>query len=87
MTDDSERLAKRKAGVAWPEAELDAYVAERNAAAANRIFGMIDGNINPATGRPRRKTVVESGKGPHSWVRRGYNPHSAWRTPRREGDL
>jgi hypothetical protein len=86
MTDNSERLAKRKAEEAWPQEQLDQYVAERNAAAMAKIFDKHN-PINPITGRPRRKTIVEREDNAHSWLRRGYNPLSAWRTPRREGDL
>jgi hypothetical protein len=77
--------SQRKHGK-WDDAAEAAYVAERNQAAANRIFGAIDKGINPVTGRAIRKTVVERGKGPHRWTRTGYDPHHHWKTPRRDGE-
>jgi hypothetical protein len=78
--------SQRKHGK-WTDAQHDEYVSERNAAAANRIFGAIDKGINPLTGKAIRKTVVDRGNGPHSWLRQEYHPHSPWKTPRRDGDL
>lgn len=82
------KLTPKQIEAGWTEEAEAAYVRERNGAAANRIFGAINGGINPATGKPRRKTVVEADKGgAHGWLRRSYDPHSAWRTKRNEGDF
>jgi hypothetical protein len=88
MTDDSERLAKRKAAEAWDPKKLEDYVAERNRAASDRILAMRRDGINPITGKPRRPTIVEKDPGgPHGWLKRSYDPHSAWKTSRRRGDF
>ena len=84
--DDNKRLLKRKADAAWPKEQLDTHVAERNAAAANRIFER-NSMINPITGKVRRPTFIENGGGPHGWLRRSHDPCAAWRAPRRRGDF
>jgi hypothetical protein len=78
----SDELTKKQREAGWtPELEAD-YVRQRNEAAANRIFNMVNGAINPLTGRPSRQTKIESGPGIHGWARQGWNGHAPWRNRR-----
>ena len=79
----SSELTKKQKEAGWtPELEAD-YVRERNEAAANRIFNMVNSAINPMTGKARRVTKIESGPGVHGWAKTGYSPHSAWKARRK----
>jgi hypothetical protein len=80
LTDSQRKYGK------WTDEQHEAYVAARNEAAANKIFALRNGMINSVTGKPRRETRVEQFKGPHSWIKQGYDPHSAWRSKRNYGD-
>jgi hypothetical protein len=86
MSDDLPKLSKREIEAGWTPESLAAYTRERNEAAANKIWNP-RGNINPLTGKPRRRTIVEREDNAHSWLKRSYDPCHYWRTPRRDGDI
>jgi hypothetical protein len=71
---NDDELTRRQRAMGWTPELVDSYVAERNKANADRIFGRID-NINPVTGKPRRKERFE---GPAY----GWNPQNFWRRNR-----
>jgi hypothetical protein len=81
---DKPKLSKREIAAGWTPESLAAYQAERNSAAADRIFDL---NRDPITGKLRRPLKIERGPGVHGWAKQGYNPHGAWRSKRNDGDF
>ncbi len=57
MSDDE--LTPRQRAMGWTPELVNSYVEQRNQAATKRILGLFDGNINPRTGKPRRREKFE----------------------------
>ena len=54
----SDELTRKQKEAGWTPELVDSYVAERNRVAAEKIFGMARGNINPITGGAIRETRI-----------------------------
>jgi hypothetical protein len=59
----------------WTPELVNSYVEQRNQATTKRILGLFDGNINPRTGKPRRREKFEG-------AAYGWHPQNFWRRNR-----
>jgi hypothetical protein len=73
VSDDE--LTPRQRAMGWTTELVNSYVEQRNQAATKRILGRV-GNINPLTGKPRRREIFE-GPAYGNW-----NPQNFWRRDR-----